>query len=380
MSASIYSGLSCARAGDALEVRYPARIHSAARAAAVAGAHGLEIGAGAGDAWQLRAPAEALKAFFADLNGFRAPYPAQPLGDGGAAPLMSCVIVVNENVPFVREQLVPSLRANSPRHPIEIVLVYNGSAREDPALGALRSVRSGWSAVAAAYNAGARAARGEYLALFHDDCVMDDPLWMDKCIGALEGGAGAVAGEFRRMDSIAGTAVPPLSVAKCVPLVMRKQAYFAAGGFDEFHYVGYEDLDFTLALAQRGMKVAAADLRLRHFGGMSSTLKYCAVPGLAALYAMTALPAGAIRQRFSEFARTGLHLDGIDYLRMALDVQLFYVLKKYRDFLAHTDPQAYALALAALERGITKECPFDATLILPRFKDLDRRLDRVAAA
>jgi len=161
---------------------------------------------------------------------------------------------------------------------------------------------------------------------------------------------------------------------------MRSADYAAAGGFDEFHYVGYEDLDFTLALAQREKKLAAVDLKLRHFGGMSSTLKYCPVPGLAALYAMTALPAGAIRQRFREFADAGVHLEGIDYLRMALDVQLFYVLKKYRDYLARIDRQAYANALAALERHITRECPFDATLILPRFKDLDRRLERGAAA
>jgi glycosyltransferase involved in cell wall biosynthesis len=283
-------------------------------------------------------------------------------------------VVVNENGPFVREQLIPSLVANS-RRPIEIILVYNGAAAPDPALAAHPSVRdalfSEWGAVAAAYNAGARRARGRYVALFHDDVVIDDPRWIDTCVGALEEGAGAVAPEYRRMETIAGVAVPPLPVAKCVPLVMETAQYRASGGFDEFHYVGYEDLDFSLALARRGLKLAAVRLALRHFSGMSSTLKYCPLPGLAELYAMTALPASAIRRRFSEFIEQGVRLEGVDVMRIGLDVQLLYVLKKYRAYLADA---AYAAATAALERSLTAACPFDVTLALPRFRQLDRAM------
>jgi hypothetical protein len=334
----------------------------------VARAFDLEITA-AGEAWKVRGAFSRLKHFFAGLNGFPPPYPTE-IQEIGADPEVSCVVVVNENAAFVREQLVPSLIANS-RRPIEIVLVYNGAAAPDPALAPLTGLRSAWGAVAAGYNAGARVARGRYLALFHDDVVIDDPRWIELCVGALEEGAGAAAAETRRMESIAGVAVPPLPVAKCVPLVMRTADFRSSGGFDEFHYVGYEDLDFSLALAVRGLPVAGVRIALRHFSGMSSTLKYCPVPGLAELYAMTALPASAIRRRFSEFVTQGVRLEGVDIMRIGLDVQLLYVLKKYR---AHLAGAAYAAATAALERSLTAACPFDVTLALPRFRELDRAM------
>jgi hypothetical protein len=343
------------------------------RASRVARAFDLET-AVEGDVWKVRGAFPALKGFFAELNGFPPPYTEEIEIPESTSAEVSCVVVVNENGPFVREQLVPSLIANS-RRPIEIILVYNGAAAPDPALAPLASQRSEWGAVAAAYNAGVRLARGRYVALFHDDVVIDDPRWIDICLGALEEGAGAVAPEHRRMETIAGVAVPPLPVAKCVPLVMQTAQYRASGGFDEFHYVGYEDLDFSLALASRGLKLAAVRIALRHFSGMSSTLKYCPLPGLAELYAMTALPASAIRRRFSEFIEQGVRLEGVDIMRIGLDVQLLYVLKKYRAYL--TDA-AYAAATAALERSLTAACPFDVTLALPRFREIDRAMRDLA--
>jgi hypothetical protein len=380
MSRSVFSGLSLARApGGVLEIRYPRRLHDAGRAAAVARAHGLEVAAADANSWSLRLPATGpspapLKAFFAELNGAPAPYPLPEAPRAPAAPLVSAVIVVNENVDFVREQLVPSLVANSPPDALEIVLVYNGAAPEEPALGAWPGLRSAWGAVAAAYNAGARAARGRYVALLHDDCIIDDAAWIDKCVRALEGGAAGVAGEFRRLETIAGIPVPPLPVAKCVPLVLAREALLEIGGYDEFHYVGYEDLDLTLAFARRGLRFEPAGLKLRHYAGMSSTLKYCPVPGLAELYALAAVPAAAVLRRFREFAERGLPLEGVDLLRLALDAQLYYVLRKYHYYLDGIDARAYASAAAALERRITAGCPFDATLILPRFREIDRAL------
>jgi hypothetical protein len=50
---------------------------------------------------------------------------------------------------------------------------------------------------------------------------------------------------------------------------------------------------------------------------------------------------------------------------------LLYVLKKYRTYLA---PPAYAAATAALERSLAAACPFDVTLALPRFRELDRAM------
>lgn len=364
-----------------MEISYPQHIHAFDRARAIARKHGIELQA-AGDSWGLSHPAapgehpRELKHFFAELNDLRAPYPPVAPGElAGRDPLVTCVVAVNENLPFFCEQLLPSLVVNSRKHAIEIIVVCNGSASYDhPALPGLRGVRSDWGSVSKAYNAGARAGRGEVLAFFHDDCIVRDCLWIEKSLQRLERGAHAVAGEYRSIDLLCGVNVPPLPVAKCVPLVLRRADFESAGGFDEYHYVGYEDLDFTLALARLGKKLVATDLDIVHFHGMSTTLKYNPVPGLRELYAMTAVPRVAVMQRFKEFWPGGLEHDGINYLQLAMDLQLLYVLEKYRDFLSRIHASAYAAAESALERAIGAAGASDREAALERFRQIDRSL------
>jgi glycosyltransferase involved in cell wall biosynthesis len=382
----IFDGLAFSHESGRVEVRFPAGMHDEARASALARAHGVDLDTFADGGWRVRAASQSrcptvLKAFFAALGGFPPPYPDAAVPACAGEPLLSCIVVVNENALFVREQLLPSLAAHRGRHAIEVVLVHNGAPpREAPPPG-VRVVRAPWGAVSSAYNAGAACARGEVLALLHDDCIIDEPDWIDRSLAALERGAGAVAGEFRRLESIAGVPVPPLPVAKCVPLVVRRADFRRAGGFDEFHYVGYEDLDFTLALARLGKPAQPVELRLRHFDGMSSTLKYCPIPGLDALYALAAVPRRAILRRFAEFAASGrLSRGGVDYLRAALDAQLFHVLMKHRDFLASLHPTAYAEAAERLAGALGRTAAPDASQILPRFRALDRELAGASAA
>jgi hypothetical protein len=256
-------------------------------------------------------------------------------------------------------------------HPIEIILVCNGSRACAPRPG-LQVLQSDWGVVSRAYNAGAAAARGTYLAFFHDDCMLQDAQWIEKCVQRLEHGAHAVAAEYRQIAEVGGVAVPPLPVAKCVPLFLRKDEFVEAGGYDEHHYIGYEDLDFTLALVARGRKLVATDLQVLHFHGMSSTLKYNPVPGLADLYALGAVPGFAIVRRFNEFWRTGLVSEGVNYMRVAMDAQLLYTLRKYRVLLARIDGAAYAKAEAALEARIQRSCPAGPDAALERLQQLDR--------
>ncbi len=289
-------------------------------------------------------------------------------------PLISCVIVVNENLPFVHSQLLKSLVANSRGYRLEVILVANGSS-DDAAISApVKCIRSEWGSVAAAYNRGAAEAQGEFLAFLHDDVVIDDDQWIDKCLDALKGGAIAAAGEYRHLESIAGKAIPRLPIAKAVPLFLRNSSFRQIGGFDEFHYVGYEDLDFTLSMLQQGGKVAYPDIRLRHFNGMSSTLKYCPVKGLDQLYALAALPRGAIRERFREFAQHGIVRNGVDFMRLALDVQLLYILRKYRIYLEKGGERIFGSVSDELARSIGRNSPVDGTLVLPYFREMDRLL------
>lgn len=380
MAASVFSGLSYVRHDGQIAVAYPNGIHDIRRAAAVAQPYGLAVQSSGAAAWTLHCPAPeggyppVLKTFFADLNDLPAPYPAAvPDGFVPGPPLVSCIVVVNENLPFVCEQLLPSLQANTRKVPIEIIIVCNGSPGDVPQWPNVRAIQSEWGSVSKAYNAGARASRGRYLAIFHDDCTVCDPLWVEKCLQRLERGAQAVAGEFREINTIAGVGMLKLPVAKCVPLFLGRDDFDAVGGFDEFHYIGYEDLDFTLALASHGKKLVATDLRIQHFHGMSSTLKYNPLPGLAELYAFTALPRVAIMQRFKEFWSGGMAVDGVDYLQVATDVQLLHVLAKYRDFLGRAGNPAYARAQAALEQALAAACPDAPGQALSRFREIDRK-------
>lgn len=385
MPDSIFSGLSLERSADSIHIRYPGRIRPAAQAAGVARAYGLEaLPYGNANDWSMCIPVTGtgltaeLKAFFADLNGYPPPYPAPDSDRMGqdAEPLVSCVVVVTENLQFVREQLLPSLAANSTASSIEVILVCNGTAAYDPDLSWLKSIRSDFGAVSVAYNRGAAIARGRFLAFFHDDCVVDDPLWIEKCTQRLDRGGDVVAGEYRELGEIAGVSFPPLPVAKSVPLFMRRADFEETGGYDEFHYIGYEDLDFTLELAKRGKRMVATDLSLRHFNGMSSTLKYNPVPGLAELYALAALPRAAIRARFREFMESGAAGTAVDLgaLRLAMDVQLLYTLEKHRDFLSGIDAEIYVRAATALRKGIAARSSEESGAILRRFKESDRAL------
>jgi hypothetical protein len=385
VSQSLFDGLALVRGAARIDITYPRAIRDFAHAREVGLAHGLEVREEGAHAWRIgiahedRYPA-ALKAFFAQLNDFGTGPEAgsRSSSPGTGEPLVSCIVVVHENLPFVLEQLIPCLVACSRRHPIEIVLACNGERAGAGIPPGVRVVRSPWGVVSAAYNAGAAASRGAYLAFFHDDCAMQDPLWIEKCVQRLERGAQAVAGEYRQIAEVGGVAVPPLPVAKCVPLFLRRSDFEETGGFDEHHYIGYEDLDFTLELAARGKKLVATDLQLVHFNGMSSTLKYNPVPGLADLYALGAVPGFAVMRRFNEFWRTGLVSDGINYMRLAMDAQLLYVLQKHRALLARIDAAAYAAAEEALARRIASGCPAGPEAALGRLRALDREAAQAA--
>lgn len=375
MPRSLFDGLSLTRTGERIDISYPCALRDFAHARTAAHACGLEVRQDAGDTWHLRVDADRpypskVKAFFALLNDLPQPPDAATAAPAGE-PLVSCIVVVNENLAFVDQQLLPSLAQSSAGHPIEVIVVCNGS-RVYEARPGVRVLRSEWGTVSKAYNAGAAAARGTYLAFFHDDCVVNDARWIEKCLQRIERGAHAVAAEYRQIGEVGGVAVPPLPVAKCVPLFLKASDFGEAGGYDEHHYIGYEDLDFTLALAARGKKLVATDLQVVHFHGMSSTLKYNPVPGLADLYALGAVPGFAIVRRFNEFWRTGLVSGGVNFMRLAMDAQLLYVLQKYRPLLGRVDGGAYARAEAALEARIARGCPAGPQAALDRLRALDR--------
>lgn len=375
---STFSGLRLVEQDGAVTIDYPARIHPVGTAMLAAESLNMRVTARDSGLWRIESGAdtlamESLRRFFTTLNGRPASY-ARCRFSREESPLVSCVIVVNENLPFVHDQLLPSIAENSRESAIEVVIVCNGTVDDTADVGAVKRVRSEWGRVSAAYNCGASAATGQHLAFFHDDCIIDDPQWIQKCLEALDRGNTVVAGEYRHLETIAGLRIPTLPIAKAVPLFIQAAAFKTLGGFDEFHYVGYEDLDFTLSILASGGKVAYPHLTLRHFNGMSSTLKYCPVEGLGRLYALGALPRHAIRARFREFMQQGIVRGGVDLMRLALDVQLLYILRKHGAYLRSAGEANYDKASDALSRMIGRISPVDATRVLPLFRETDRLL------
>lgn len=181
-------------------------------------------------------------------------------------PLISCVVLLTGNDRFVQRHLVPSILANSAAYPIEVIIVYNGEGLDLGPFRNLRIVRSDFGWASRAYNAGVRAARGRYVALFHDDCIVASPRWIEASIQMLDGGHVAVTPEIRRQPTAWGEFI----IAKNVPLIMRRCDLLEAGGYDEFYYAGYEDQDFTYTLISKGGRIGHLDLPYFHFNGMST--------------------------------------------------------------------------------------------------------------
>ncbi len=381
MTASIFAHLGFEQTNDTVKVRYPSCLHTFENARTVAQEFDVEVERLADEAWGVcfdRKPAQTYpdlpKRFFARLNGYPAPYATgidtyrRPEN-----PQVSCIVVLNENLPFVREHLIPSLLANSPAESIEIIVVCNGATDPGDTLGFVETVRSRWGAVARAYNLGVSLSRGATLAIFHDDVVVDDADWLEKCRAALAAGATAISPEIRALEQIGEISVPSLPIAKNVPLVISRADYDRSGGYDENHYIGYEDLDFTLALKQRGMSVHFIDLAVRHFHGMSSTLKYTRIAGLAELYAFTALPREAIEAYFLEIVQSSHAANQLDFFRVSKEIQLLYVLQKYQQLLMSIQARPFHRARRQLERDLRPILPATPAATLQLLERLDRQ-------
>lgn len=228
---------------------------------------------------------------FARLNGYPSPDPA--LLDtfrNDDAPLVSCILLLPFNDLFARNAILPGIIASSRKHPIEIIIVDAGFGTHVEPLRHLRIVQSELTSIARGYNNGVRAARGEYVALFHDDCFIDDPLWIEKSLAALTGNVGAVTPE---LDDWYGE-VP---VGKAVPLVMRRRTYLDLGGYDEMYYAGVEDMDLTCNLMAHGLEMRKIDIHYRHLRGMGTSLTVHPEPlQLRRLFGFQVLPADVIRR------------------------------------------------------------------------------------
>ncbi len=215
--------------------------------------------------------------------------------------LTSIVIVARDNLTLTADCLASIL--GSTHRPFEIVLVDNGSADDYRGLVAkvrARSARITWLrnerdvGYAQACNQGLAAARGEYLAVLHNDVVVT-PGWLGRLLGlmavnpaigltgpALSACTGSQATGLQTYEDVAQLAafVEPWAVSHAdelaismplsgICLVMKRQVVDRVGGLDgRFGSSIHTDDDFCIRAYRAGFRMAIAfDAFVHHAGG-----------------------------------------------------------------------------------------------------------------
>jgi hypothetical protein len=291
-------------AADNLLVRYPSAIHQPAEALACL--RSLEHGSrwridDHGDIWSLAGGSSGsspgaggakldrfLVDFFTRLNGFPS-YTDVELDryQPPASPTLSCIVVLAFNDGFCLNHLIPSILKNTAVD-VEVVLVNAGITADVASLRGqmpnLEVIDSDFLNPSTAYNRGVLHSRGEYIALFHDDCLLHDSSWFEKCLSSLDDSCIAVSPDCR-------PASPTFEVPKSVPMVMRRRDYLDIGGHHEALFASFEEIDFVLKILSAGKSVAAVDIGCTHFKGMSSYLMFGENPAAASsLFSYLVLP------------------------------------------------------------------------------------------
>jgi Glycosyl transferase family 2 len=277
---------------------------------------------------------------FAHLNG----YPEHPPGvlerfRNSESPLVSCILLLPFNELFARNAILPAIIRHSHPHPIEIIVVLAGFGVNRRPITHLKLLDSELTSIAKGYNLGVRKARGEYIALFHDDCFIEDPQWIDQALQRLADGATAVTPEFDQWRTV--------PVAKAVPLIMRRRDYERLGGYDEYYFAGVEDMDLTVSILAGGGEVHRVGIGYRHLRGMGTSLILHEEPHqLKMLYGYQVLPAQVI-ERVHETMMQRLLENG--WIRMLEGDYHLHFLQKHGAYIASQFKADLALLTHAYE-------------------------------
>lgn len=203
------------------------------------------------------------------------------------SPKVSIIIPVFNELGYTKQCLRALADASGPYPACEIIVADDGSTDDTPSFlaamdGQIHVVRNPVNGgFARACNAGAKAARGEYLLFLNNDTV-PKPGWLKSLVEAAErqradicGGRllypdGTVqhAGVAFNEDSVpchifrgfpAGDpAVTRRRVLQCVTaacMLVKRSLFESLGGFDEEYRNGFEDVDFCLRAGDAGGKI-----------------------------------------------------------------------------------------------------------------------------
>jgi len=180
-------------------------------------------------------------------------------------PLVSCVILLTFNDKFVSNFLIPSIIANT-TVPYEIIIVSNGVNVDLQQFKEFTVVTSETGCVSKGYNTGVAKAKGRYVAIFHDDCIVRQYQWHDVMLRALEEGHFAASPESCHAEML------QFHFLKGTPLTISKENYERLGGHDELFFAGIEDIDFSYRILRKGHSLKKVSMPYAHFNGMSTVI------------------------------------------------------------------------------------------------------------
>jgi len=208
----------------------------------------------------------------------------------GEPPLTTSIIIPVFNNLELNRQCLDSLYRHTDLRGVEIIVVDNASSdgsteflAGEEAAGRLRLLRNSENlGFSKACNQGARAARGENLLFLNNDTIVT-PGWLEGLerglaaadrIGVVGGKllypddtiqhAGVAFDEHKRVDHIyrgfhrdhpAVNKPREFQVVTAACMLIRRDLFFATGGFDENYRNGFEDVDLCLKIRQLGYRV-----------------------------------------------------------------------------------------------------------------------------
>jgi mycofactocin system glycosyltransferase len=194
-------------------------------------------------------------------------------------PLVSIVIPVKDRAEELQRCLLSLKKISYPLHRTQLIVVDDGSSDDSPqvarAFGALLVTSGGCGrGPAAARNVGSRVATGDILAFIDSDCTASED-WLTELIPSFSNSAvAAVGGQVDGMCDESAVdryeaVMSSLSLGKrersgstgddtfylpSCNLLVRRQAFLHAGGFNDEMHVG-EDVDLTWRLRDKGWTI-----------------------------------------------------------------------------------------------------------------------------
>jgi hypothetical protein len=175
-------------------------------------------------------------------------------------PVISCIILLTMNDLFVKNQLIPSIIKNSIGEKIEIIIVDNSEENRVNKFKNFKYIKSNAYHISKALNKGAKYSKGEYLAFFQDDVILDDSQWIKKSLKKLNDTTYAVS---TKIDNI---------VARNELLIIKKKIFEEINGYDENIFTGQEEIDLSFNIFSRGKKIEKINTKTQHLGAISTIL------------------------------------------------------------------------------------------------------------